>query len=93
VRDLRPPRTSGFEVRFETPPGGQVQVDFAHFEVEFADDPGATRIVLHASFGYFPWCSVTPGLSGCQSASNAQHPRLEKPRVENALLGEEDRPH
>src|ERR1019366_3870329 len=22
-----------------------------------------------------------------------QHPRLEKPRLENALLGEEDRPH
>jgi hypothetical protein len=23
----------------------------------------------------------------------SQHPRLEKPRLENALLGEEDRPH
>jgi transposase len=45
VRDLRPPRTAGFEVRFETPPGEQAQVDFAHFEVEFADDPGAKRVV------------------------------------------------
>jgi transposase len=45
VRDLRPPRTAGFEVRFETPPGEQVQVDFAHFEVEFADDPGVKRVV------------------------------------------------
>jgi transposase len=45
VRDLRPPRTAGFEVRFETPPGEQAQVDFAHFEVEFADDPGVKRIV------------------------------------------------
>jgi hypothetical protein len=45
VRDLRPPRTAGFAVRFETPPGEQAQVDFAHFEVEFADDPGVKRIV------------------------------------------------
>lgn len=45
VRNLRPPRTAGFEVRFETPPGGQAQVDFAHFEVELADDPGVKRVV------------------------------------------------
>jgi transposase len=45
VRDLRPPRSAGFEVRFETPPGQQAQVDFAHFEAEFADEPGVRRIV------------------------------------------------
>src|SRR5271165_5246687 len=45
VRDLRPPLSAGFEVRFETPPGQQAQVDFAHFEVEFADEPGVRRIV------------------------------------------------
>jgi len=45
VRDLRPPCSAGFEVRFETPPGQQAQVDFAHFEVEFADEPGVRRIV------------------------------------------------
>ena len=45
VRDLRPPRSSGFEVRYETPPGEQAQVDFARFEVEFADEPGVRRIV------------------------------------------------
>src|SRR5208337_2986732 len=51
---LRPPRTAGFEVRFETPPGQQAQVDFAHFEVEFADEPGVKRIVWLFSmvFGY-----------------------------------------
>jgi transposase len=32
-------------VRFETPPGEQAQVDLARFEVEFTDEPGATRIV------------------------------------------------
>ncbi len=45
MRDIRPPRTAGFEVRFETPPAEQAQVNFAHFEVEFTDDPGVKRIV------------------------------------------------
>jgi transposase len=34
-----------YEVRFETPPGVQAQVDFARFVVDFADDPGPSRIV------------------------------------------------
>ncbi len=33
------------EARFETPPGVQAQVDFARFVVDFADDPGTSRIV------------------------------------------------
>jgi transposase len=45
VRDLRPGSITPFEVRFETPPGEQAQVDFARFEVEFTDEPGKTRIV------------------------------------------------
>ena len=45
ARDLRPIRAAGFEVRFETPPGEQAQVDFAQFNVEFADQPGVKRIV------------------------------------------------
>ena len=45
VRDLRPIRAAGFEVRFETPPREQAQVDFAQFNVEFADQPGVKRIV------------------------------------------------
>ena len=45
VRELRPARSAGFEVRFETPPGEQAQVDFAQFQVEFADEPGVKRIV------------------------------------------------
>ena len=45
LRDLRPPRTTGFEVRFETSPGEQAQVDFAQFVVEFTDEPGVRRIV------------------------------------------------
>jgi len=42
LRDLRPPTAPAFEVRFETPPGDQAQVDFAHFQVAFADEPGVT---------------------------------------------------
>ena len=45
VREIRLARISGYEVRFETPPGEQAQVDFARFEVEFTDEPGVKRIV------------------------------------------------
>ena len=34
-----------FEVRFETAPGHQAQVDFARFVVSFENEPGITRIV------------------------------------------------
>lgn len=34
-----------YEVRFETPPGYQAQVDFARFVTTFTDEPGVTRIV------------------------------------------------
>lgn len=45
LREVRPPRNPGYEVRFETPPGHQAQVDFAQFQVVFTDEPSATRIV------------------------------------------------
>ena len=45
VQDIRPDRERRFEVRFETPPGEQAQVDFARFEVVFADEPSTRRIV------------------------------------------------
>ena len=45
VREIRPEPVKPFEVRFETPPGAQAQVDLARFEVEFGDEPGVTRIV------------------------------------------------
>jgi len=45
LRELRPPRRNGVEVRFETPAGEQAQVDFARFDVEFLDEPGVKRIV------------------------------------------------
>ena len=45
VREVRPPKQRGFEVRFETPAGAQAQVDFAHFNVEFDDAPGQRRSI------------------------------------------------
>jgi transposase len=45
LRDVRPPTDPRFEVRFETPPGEQGQVDFAHFQVVFTDEPTTPRIV------------------------------------------------
>lgn len=45
LRNVRPARNSGFEVRFETPAGHQAQVDFAHFSVEFEEAPGQRRSI------------------------------------------------
>src|ERR671916_2703881 len=45
VRGSRPDPARPFEVRFETPPGEQAQVDLARFEVAFTDEPGLTRVV------------------------------------------------
>src|ERR1700760_1957019 len=45
LREIRPVEVSAYEVRFETPPGRQAQVDFAHFRTVFTDAPGAERVV------------------------------------------------
>jgi transposase len=45
LRDVRPAPERPFEVRFETGPGEQGQVDFAQFQVTFTDEPTTQRIV------------------------------------------------
>ena len=45
LREIRPTPSSSFEVRFETAPGLQAQVDFAQFQVVFTDEPTTPRIV------------------------------------------------
>lgn len=45
LRAVRPPVIAPFEVRFETPAGRQAQVDFAHFMVEFTEQPGVQHRV------------------------------------------------
>jgi transposase len=64
LRDLRPPRVTHFERRFETAPGQQAQVDFASFKTVFTDDPGEivtvwlfSLVLGHSrySWGEFVW--------------------------------------
>ena len=45
LRELRPAAAPRFELRFETAPGKQGQVDFARFQVVFTDEPATPRIV------------------------------------------------
>jgi len=45
LREARPSAPAGFEVRFETAPGRQAPVDFAHFRTVFADEPGVEHVV------------------------------------------------
>jgi transposase len=45
IADLRPARDHGFEHRFETPPGHQAQVDFAHFQARFSSEPDLVRTI------------------------------------------------
>ncbi len=45
LRDVRPVADPRFEVRFETAPGEQGQVDFARFQGVFTDEPTTPRIV------------------------------------------------
>jgi transposase len=60
LRDVRPRVHPGFEVRFETAPGEQGQMDFAQFKVVFTDEPTTPRIVWLFSMvlGYsrLIWC-------------------------------------
>lgn len=45
VRRVRPAPPPVFERRFETAPGEQAQVDFAHFRLRFAAEPERERVV------------------------------------------------
>ena len=45
VREIRPLKQQGFERRFETAPGRQAQVDFAHFRTRFTDEPSLEQVV------------------------------------------------
>jgi transposase len=78
LRDIRPAPVPEFEARFETPPGRQAQVDFAHFRTVFTDEPGAERIIWLFSlvlghsrvlWGRFVLHQDLPTLLRCQAAA------------------------
>jgi transposase len=48
LRTVRPPSLPVFEVRFETPPGEQAQVDFAEFKVSFGHQGPPRKVWLFA---------------------------------------------
>ena len=64
LREVRPAPVPPFEVRFETPPGEQAQVDFAQFQVIFTDEPSLTRIVwlfsLVLGYSRLIWARLSP---------------------------------
>ena len=45
LSDIRPAARRRFELRFETPPGEQAQVDFARFKVHFNEQPDRLRVI------------------------------------------------
>ena len=59
LRQVRPREPALFEVRFETPPGHQAQVDFAPFRVT-----SRMNRPHHAPCGCSRWCSATRAISG-----------------------------
>ena len=65
-------------MRFETPPGRQAQVDFAHFRTLFTDEPGTERILwlfsLVLGHSRMLWARFVlhqdlPALLRCQAAA------------------------
>ena len=78
LRDIRPAEPAPFEVRFETTPGRQAQVDFAHFRTLFTDEPGTERILwlfsLVLGHSRMLWARFVlhqdlPALLRCQAAA------------------------
>lgn len=65
VREVRPMPAPIFERRFETPPGRQAQVDFAHFRVCFTDQPDRDRVIwlfsMVLGFSRYLFARFVPG--------------------------------
>lgn len=81
-----PPAPPDTRCASRTPPGEQAQVDFARFEVEFADEPGVKRIVwlfsivlgysrlIWARFVFTRTCRAS-----CAATSPPSRPLVERP--------------
>jgi transposase len=106
LREVRPAPVPPFEVRFETPPGEQAQVDFAQFEVIFADEPEAVRKVwlfsLVLGYSRLIWARFVAHqdlqtVLRCHMAAFAAlggAPReILYDRMKTAVIGEDDQAH
>lgn len=103
VRQVRPSPPPVFERRFETAPGKQAQVDFAHFRVTFADQPDHERVVwlfsLVLGFSRFLFARFVPGqgmaeVVRCHLAAFARLDGVPQEilydRMKTAVLGEDE---
>jgi transposase len=103
LREVRPPRQTAFERRFETPPGRQAQMDFAEFAVEFTDEPGVVRKVWLFSMvlGHSRWLwgrfvasqnlqSVLRCHIGAFEAMGGVPEEVLYDRMKTAVIGEDD---
>lgn len=103
LRQVRPAAYSGYERRFETPPGHQAQVDFAHFKTAFRDDPEQVRVVWLFSlvlghsrylFGRYVAHQDLQALIRCHIQAFAElggvPQRILYDRMKTAVLGEQD---
>ena len=106
LREVRPSPTPAFEVRFETPPGEQAQVDFAQFQVIFTDEPSVTRIVwlfsLVLGYSRLIWArfvahqdlqTVLRCHMAAFSALGGVPRQVLYDRMKTAVIGEDDQAH
>jgi transposase len=102
LREIRPVAPPPFELRFETPPGQQAQVDFAQFRTEFTDEPGVIRIVWLFSlvlghrrmmWGRFVLHQDLPTVLRCHSAAfealNGVPQQILYDRMKTAVIGDD----
>ncbi len=103
VRAVRPAPPPVFERRFETAPGKQAQVDFAHFRVRFEDSPDHERVVwlfsLVLGFSRYLFARFVPGqrtaeVVRCHLAAFAALGGVPREilydRMKTAVLGEDE---
>jgi transposase len=103
LREVRPTPVAPFEVRFETPPGEQAQVDFAQFEVIIADELGVVRKVwlfsLVLGFSRLIWARFVAHqdlqtVLRCHMAALGGVPReILYDRMKTAVIGEDSEAH
>jgi len=106
LREVRPSPVPPFEVRFETPPREQAQVDFAQFQVIFTDEPSAPRIVwlfsLVLGYSRLIWARFVAHqdlqtVLRCHMAAFAALGGVPREilydRMKTAVIGEDDQAH